>query len=108
MNDEATISKNADRDELIDVVCDDFEGEWKAGRRPAIHDYLTRIDEKSRGELLRQLLAVELEMRRKHGEQLAIDEYQKQFPDYPTAVKGAVCAGSGRPVFTGRPSATAD
>ena len=90
MSDATTISRNGDRDDLIDVVCDAFEREWTAGQRPAIEDYLTRVDEKTRTELLQQLLAVELEMRRKHGEQPSIEEYQeKRFAEYPTAVKGA-------------------
>ncbi|MHB8951425.1 MAG: protein kinase domain-containing protein [Pirellulaceae bacterium] len=89
MNDDITISKHVDRDEMIDVVCDAFERAWKTAKRPVIEEYVTRVDAKSRAELLRQLLAVELEMRRKAGERLAIDEYQSRFADYPTAVKGA-------------------
>ena len=87
--DDETVSKDADRDELIDAMCDEFEQQWLTGARPAIEDLLLRVRANSRAELLRQVLAVELEMRRRAGQRPQIDEYQARFPDYPTAVKGA-------------------
>ena len=40
----------------IDMVLGDFIDAWKAGRRPAVDDYLERVPESERDELAEQLL----------------------------------------------------
>lgn len=49
--------------EIIDVICDDFEREWLAGRPPRIEEYLNRIEQAVRPALFSELLAVDLEYR---------------------------------------------
>ena len=50
-------------DEHIQSLCDAFEEEWIAAqeteRRPKVEDYLTRVGEEHRQELLTELLPVE-------------------------------------------------
>jgi hypothetical protein len=64
----------------LDPLCDEFEAEWLAGRRPRIEDYLLRAEGVDRAALLRELLAVEVEHRRKRGETPTADDYRPRFP----------------------------
>jgi hypothetical protein len=66
----------------IDLECDRFEAEWTAGRRPRIEDVLGASAGPARRALLRELLASELECRRRRGETPERAEYLARFPDY--------------------------
>src|SRR5437868_6852601 len=52
----------------IDAVCDRFEADWRAGRAPRIEDYLGDLAGAGRWALLRELLMLEVELRRRRGE----------------------------------------
>jgi serine/threonine protein kinase/tetratricopeptide (TPR) repeat protein len=65
----------------VDEVCDRFKDAWKAGLLPRIEDYLGNVPEPERPCLLRDLLKLELEYRRRQGETLVLDDYRKRFPD---------------------------
>jgi hypothetical protein len=58
----------------FDLVCDRFEAEWLAGRRPRLEDFLSQAEEADRAALLRDLLALDLDYRVRHGEQPAAGE----------------------------------
>lgn len=47
----------------VDAVCDRFEAEWRAGRRPRIDDFVAAAPESDREALRQALRAVELELR---------------------------------------------
>jgi hypothetical protein len=64
----------------IDAVCRRFEQAWKAGPPPRIADYLGDISEPERSFLLRELIALDMDYRRKAGETTQVEEYQAQFP----------------------------
>jgi serine/threonine protein kinase len=64
----------------INRVCDGHEAAWRAGRRPRIEDVLTLEEAPERTILLRELLAVELEARRRAGEAPDRCEYRDRFP----------------------------
>jgi serine/threonine-protein kinase len=49
----------------IDVICDEFEQEWLAGRAPKIDEFVARVEPASRSQLYSELLAVDLEYRRR-------------------------------------------
>ena len=66
MSDESTESLGWD--DHIDQICNTFERCWRSGNRPRIEDYLVGIDRKAQAELLKQLLLVELELRRAEGQ----------------------------------------
>jgi len=57
--------------ELIDQICDRYEAAWLAGQRPRIEDKLATTPEVDRPGLLRELLGLELELRRAGGERRA-------------------------------------
>jgi WD40 repeat protein/predicted Ser/Thr protein kinase len=66
--------------ERIDEVCTRFEKRWRNGHRPDIRDFLDGAGEE-RQALFRALLELELEYRRKRGEQPTADEYRQRFPE---------------------------
>jgi eukaryotic-like serine/threonine-protein kinase len=64
----------------LDEACDEFEAAWKAGLRPRIEAYLDRAPESEQDQWLRELLVLEIELRRAAGERPKLDEYQGRFP----------------------------
>jgi hypothetical protein len=48
----------------IDALADEFERSIKAGQSPRIEDFLDRIDEGARLAAMRELLEIEIELRR--------------------------------------------
>jgi WD40 repeat protein/predicted Ser/Thr protein kinase len=65
----------------VDQVCDRFEEDWLAGRRPRIEEFLEEAPPAARPALLRELLRLELERRCRAGERPAADEYHARFPE---------------------------
>src|SRR5437868_6569764 len=63
-----------------DRVCDDFEDAWRGGREPRIEDYVRDLPEPQRGQLLSNLLEVELELRLAGGDKPTLHEYERRFP----------------------------
>ncbi|MFO0888279.1 MAG: serine/threonine-protein kinase [Isosphaeraceae bacterium] len=79
-------------DELERIVeaCERFEGAWeRPGQAPRIEAEVAAAPEKLRPRLLRELLALELELRRRRGEHPRPEEYHTRFPDQPAAVAAA-------------------
>ena len=67
--------------ERIDRIADDFEEEWRRGARPAIESLLPRVPAILRGELFRALLVLDIDYRRRLGEAISREDYQRRFPD---------------------------
>lgn len=59
---------------------EEFEAEWRAGRRPVIEEWLERAPSDDRPDLLRVLVAAEIQLRSEHGETLSPREYLRRFP----------------------------
>src|SRR5271165_4946731 len=66
----------------IDRVCDSFEAAWHAGLRPRIEDYLNVTSLEYRTELFGELLACEVELRKKAGESPQAADYVPRFTGY--------------------------
>jgi WD40 repeat protein/predicted Ser/Thr protein kinase len=64
----------------IDAVCDRFEAEWRAGRRPQVEDYLPQVAEAARPQLVEELLRLDLHYRRQHGDEPRLTDYQARLP----------------------------
>jgi serine/threonine protein kinase/dienelactone hydrolase len=64
----------------IDPVCDRFEADWRARRKPRIEAYLFEVSESARPALFQELLRVEIACRRGQGETLLLREYEQRFP----------------------------
>jgi serine/threonine protein kinase len=94
-------------DSRIDHACDRFEEAWRAGRRPRIEAYLADSPEPDRPDLLRQLLRLELELRRGRGEGPTRDEYTRRFPTAPGVLDdlfGAATSPAHPPAACTRPA----
>lgn len=66
----------------IDRLCDRFEGAWKSGETPRVEAFVALVDAGKGEVLLRELLRVELEMRKNRGESPRADEYTGRFPTH--------------------------
>lgn len=79
----------------IDHACDQFEAAWCGGLMPRIEDYVARVSEPVRSQLLRELVALEVAYRRRHGEFPVRAEYATRFPNDLEVIKiGLDCASS--------------
>ncbi len=65
----------------IDQICDRFEGAWRRGEAPRMEDYLGEVAEPDRPALLRELLAADLNARRRRGERPTPAEYAARCPE---------------------------
>jgi serine/threonine protein kinase len=65
---------------VVDEECDRFEADWRAGRKTPIECYVERAAVPDRRKLFRELLALELELRRNRGERPTPEEYRARFP----------------------------
>ncbi|HZY84606.1 MAG TPA: serine/threonine-protein kinase, partial [Gemmataceae bacterium] len=74
----------------IDQACDRFEAAWKAGRRPPPEEYLGAAGGSGRAALLRQLLLLDWDYRRRAGDAPRPGDYHPRFPGDPALIE-AVC-----------------
>jgi WD40 repeat protein/serine/threonine protein kinase len=65
----------------LDQICDGFESAWRAGLSPRIEDLLEEASSPDRDVLARELILIEVDLRRDAGEGPAIDEYRRRFPE---------------------------
>jgi eukaryotic-like serine/threonine-protein kinase len=74
-----TLSSGLSRLQQINERCNRFEAAWKSGARPRIEEYLT--PSWTDFSLLRQLVLLDVDYRRKHGECPRSEDYFERFPD---------------------------
>ena len=72
--------------EKIDRLADQFEAEFRSGKRPSIETLLDEFDG-DRIELLRELLRVEVELRKEARERIDPESYFRRFPDAQAIVR---------------------
>src|SRR3954471_1467936 len=73
----------------VNAACERHEAAWRAGRRPRIEDELGRGTDRERPELLAELLALEVELRRSQGERPKFEDYLARFPGQEAAIAAA-------------------
>jgi serine/threonine protein kinase len=73
----------------VDQACDRFEKAWKDRQGPRIEAYLAEVPEPEQMPLLRELLALELELRRNVGETPTPEEYLGRFPEHIELIHAA-------------------
>ena len=71
----------------MDSLCEEFEFAWKLGQTPSVEEYLNRVDDSQRADLLTELLQIELWWRR--GDPATVDEYRQRFPELKPSVDAA-------------------
>ncbi len=73
----------------LDGICDRFEKAWHgagaADPRPWLEDYVAEVPKEERPYLLRELIPLDIEYRRDHGEQPQAADYQGRFPELDPA-----------------------
>jgi WD40 repeat protein/predicted Ser/Thr protein kinase/cell division protein FtsB len=74
----------------VDERCDQFEAEWKAGRRPSLAAFLADWTESGADQLFRFLLELDVDYRRKAGETVAIGDYAAEFASFRAIVQEVV------------------
>jgi serine/threonine protein kinase/tetratricopeptide (TPR) repeat protein len=74
-------------EERLEAVCRRFEQAWQAGQRPPIEPYLEGSPPEARAALLRELVALSLEYRRRAGESPTLQEYRDRFPEHATLLE---------------------
>ncbi len=72
----------------VHAVCERFEADSRAGARPRIEDYQGAVDGPTRALLVKELIALEIELRRARGDHPTLHEYLERFPDFAEAVNG--------------------
>jgi serine/threonine-protein kinase len=65
----------------IDLLCDQFESAWRSGGRPELDSFAEDTSVKDRSALIVELVAVDLEYRRRAGERPGLAEYADRFPE---------------------------
>ena len=73
-------------EEQIDLLCDEFEADWRAGKAAVIEAFLARGASSAQAALLRELLLAEWALRERGGQLVAPEDYQRRFPDHKELV----------------------
>lgn len=74
----------------INKLCDQFRRAWKSGDSPSLEDYPEQVGEGPRPSLLRNLLPIDLEARRrKRRESPTSDEYIRRSPEFAKLIRQA-------------------
>jgi tRNA A-37 threonylcarbamoyl transferase component Bud32 len=81
----------------VEKVCARFEAAWQAGERPCVEDYLSRASETEHAALLRELIPLEVEYRRRVGENPRPAEYSGRFPALDSEWLAGACGTSQAP-----------
>lgn len=81
MQDGASSPAAGSQSSWIDVRCDQFEVAWGGGKAPRIEEFVADAPPESRAPLLRELLAIEIELRSRRGDPISQAEYQQRFPN---------------------------
>ncbi|HTU87431.1 MAG TPA: serine/threonine-protein kinase, partial [Solirubrobacteraceae bacterium] len=76
--------------EEIDRLCDRFEAAWRSGERPRFEDYLPAGDGPFRAALEAELVAIELEWRRRRGGLQPWDDRAGDTADHRPPVPGVL------------------
>jgi serine/threonine-protein kinase len=81
----------------INDVCNRFELAWQAGTRPRLEDFLGDTSEPERSALLRELIALDIDYRRRTGEDPTADEYRQRFPTFDPPIEGSTALDASSP-----------
>lgn len=77
---------------LIDSLCDEFEQALKAGRQPALQDYLQRFGDIDNADLFQSLLELQVDYQVRNGRRADEDALLSQFSGFRDIVKDVLSA----------------
>ncbi len=81
----------------VDEACDRFEKAWKDGQKPRIEEYLDGAPKADREALLRELLALEIDLLREAGDRPTPERYKRLFPDEGDLIEAVVAEAINQP-----------
>jgi serine/threonine-protein kinase len=81
----------------VNEVCNRFEEAWRAGREPHIEEYLAGAPEADRVALLRELLALEIDLRGEAGDRPTPEQYKQRFPDAGDLIEAVFAEAANQP-----------
>ena len=85
----------------VDSVCRRFEAAWKTGEQPLPEDFTTGWEGEDRLVLLRELILIDMDYRKRAGETPSPDDYQRHFtPSMGSVVSQGVAIPHGAAVPT--------
>ena len=76
-------------DRQIDAVCFRFESVWLAGKRPRLEDFLGEASAPERSTLLRELLLLEFDYRRRFARSGCRPQ---KYPSFLAPCRSAICS----------------
>ncbi|MCA9040307.1 MAG: serine/threonine protein kinase [Planctomycetaceae bacterium] len=65
----------------VDIRCDEFETAWSDDHRPTIEEFLDGVTGNERNQLIRELVALEIDLRVQLGETPKLEEYTPRFEE---------------------------
>jgi serine/threonine protein kinase len=81
MKTEESRLSSAPQPEFLHQAQERFKEAWATGIRPKIIEFLGETAEPARTMILRDLIAIDLKLRRELGEQPTLEEYQREFAE---------------------------
>jgi serine/threonine protein kinase len=75
--------------ERIARMCDAFKEAWRAHEKPTIEDFLWQVEDSMGDDLMCELIALEVDLRRESGETVLPQEYLARFPGKRAIVERA-------------------
>lgn len=79
----------------VELVCRRFSDAWHGSSRPRLEDFLEGSSGPERDLVLRELLAIDMALRRQRGETLAPDDYHARFPEHRALIAEVYRAATG-------------
>ena len=95
---DALKSLSIDALERVDAVCRDFESRWKTGHQPCLDEFLLDIAGAERLALIEELILLDVEYKRRHGDRPDIAEYLADFPDIDRSLLDRAVDGAPPPM----------
>lgn len=89
----------------IDAAASRFERAWNTSEKATIESVLAELPQEAHPAALRELLLIELELRRRAGETIDLQEYLRRFPSFQQVVARAAAESSGDHAATSLPGA---
>jgi tetratricopeptide (TPR) repeat protein/tRNA A-37 threonylcarbamoyl transferase component Bud32 len=87
-----------DRARAVDRVCGRFEAAWQGGSRPSLEAFLADAPAELSAVLLRELVLLDLQYRRRAGDQPGAQDYRERFPHLDASwLTTALAEGSAGP-----------
>jgi tetratricopeptide (TPR) repeat protein len=79
----------------IDGACNRFEAAWKSGTPPRLEDYVADWQNDKRLVLLRELVLIDADYRRAHGDMVQPQDYLGRFPELDSAWLAGIVLAAG-------------